>query len=125
VEIREYCDISLAMQIKIFEEKARKRYDKGDCCWKLRYRDYYPRERKRMHSKIVREPNFYYVPENFYVEAINFLIKGGYIKYIYGLLNSKLASFLFKQYYAGGGLVEDYYRYNKAFLENLLIPFIS
>lgn len=78
-----------------------------------------------MYSEIVRQPQFFYDTENFYVEATSFLMTGEKVKYICGLLNSTPVTFFFKNYYAGGGLGEDGYRYKKAFLENLPIPPIT
>ena len=41
------------------------------------------------------------------------------------MLNSQITAFLFKRFYAGGGLGESGYRYKKLFLENLPIPRIN
>jgi type II restriction/modification system DNA methylase subunit YeeA len=88
---------------------------------------YYPEfeKEKVVYSEIVRQPQFYYDTEKFYVEATSFLMTGESVKYICGLLNSKPTSFFFKKWYAGGGLGEEGYRYKKAFLENLPLPPIS
>jgi hypothetical protein len=50
---------------------------------------------------------------------------GKNLKYLIALLNSKPVTFFFKQFYAGGGLGEEGYRYKKAFLEQLPIPKIA
>jgi len=88
---------------------------------------YYPEfeKEKVVYSEIVRQPQFYFDRENFYVEATSFLMTGKNVKYICGLLNSKPVTFFFKQWYAGGGLGEEGYRYKKAFLENLPLPPIT
>lgn len=88
---------------------------------------YYPEfeKEKVVYSEIVRQPQFYFDNENFYVEATSFLMTGKYIKYICALLNAKPVAYFFKQWYAGGGLGEEGYRYKKAFLENLPIPPIT
>ncbi len=78
-----------------------------------------------MYSEIVRQPQFYFDTENFYVEATGFLMTGKNVKYICALLNSKLVTYFFKKWYAGGGLGEEGYRYKKAFLENLPLPPIT
>jgi site-specific DNA-methyltransferase (adenine-specific) len=77
---------------------------------------------KVVYSEIVREPQFYYDTEKFYVEATAFLMTGSHLRYLCGLLNSSPVEFFFKRYYAGGGLGEEGYRYKKAFLEKLPIP---
>ncbi len=118
---------ALMNHLKQFETKAKKRDDQGDYWWELRACAYYPEfeKEKVIYSEIVREPQFHYDNEKFYVEATSFLMTGEHIKYICGLLNSKSLSFFFKKYYAGGGLGKEGYRYKKAFLENLPIPPIT
>ena len=78
-----------------------------------------------MWQEIVREPSFAYDTNNFYCEATSFLMTGENVKYLIAILNSRPATFFFKQFYAGGGLGEEGYRYKKAFLEQLPIPKIS
>ena len=80
---------------------------------------------KIVYSEIVRQPQFYFDTEKFYVEATSFLMTGEGIKYICGLLNSKPVTYFFKKWYAGGGLGDKGYRYKKAFLKNLPIPPIT
>jgi hypothetical protein len=80
---------------------------------------------KVVYSEIVREPQFHYDTEKFFVEATAFLMTGSQTKYLCALLNSKPVAFFFKRYYAGGGLGEEGYRYKKAFLENLPIPTLT
>lgn len=77
---------------------------------------------KVVYSEIVSQPQFYFDKEKFYVEATSFLMTGKNVKYICGLLNSEPVTYFFKQWFAGGGLGEEGYRYKKAFLENLPIP---
>jgi type II restriction/modification system DNA methylase subunit YeeA len=118
---------SLMSHLKTFGAKAKKRDDQGDYWWELRACAYYPEfeKEKVVYSEIVRQPQFYYDIEKFYVEATSFLMTGNSIKYICGLLNSNPVSYFFKKWYAGGGLGEEGYRYKKAFLENLPLPPIT
>ena len=44
---------------------------------------------------------------------------GKYLEYLLLAFHSKLLTYAFKTFYAGGGLGETGYRYKKAFLENL------
>lgn len=103
------------------------RDDQGDYWWELRDCDYYDEfeKEKIVWQEIVREPSFAYDTKNFYCEATTFLMTGKNLKYLIGILNSKPATFFFKQFYAGGGLGESGYRYKKVFLERLPIPKIS
>ena len=118
---------SLMQHLKQFEAKAIKRDDQGDYWWELRHCAYYPEfeKEKVVYSEIVRQPQFFYDTERFYVEATSFLMTGECVKYICGLLNSSPVTYFFKNWYAGGGLGEEGYRYKKAFLENLPIPPIT
>ncbi|MFQ3574493.1 MAG: TaqI-like C-terminal specificity domain-containing protein, partial [Thermodesulfovibrionales bacterium] len=74
-----------------------------------------------MWQEIVRKPSFAYDINKVYCEATSFLMTGKYLKYLIAILNSKPVTFFFKQFYAGGGLGEEGYRYKKAFLEQLPI----
>ena len=47
---------------------------------------------------------------------------GSHLDYICHLLNSNLIAFIFKKFYAGGGLGEEGYRYKKQFIEKLPLP---
>jgi adenine-specific DNA-methyltransferase len=118
---------SLMNHLRPFETKARARDDQGDYWWELRPCAYYAEfeKEKVVYSEIVREPQFHYDTEQFFVEATAFLMTGSQTKYLCALLNSKPVAFFFKRYYAGGGLGEEGYRYKKAFLENLPIPPIT
>lgn len=110
-----------------FKDKAEQRQDMGDYWWELRacaYLDEFEKE-KIMYSEIVREQQFYYDKLNHYPEATSFIITGESLKYLISLLNSNFVTFIFKRFYAGGGLGESGYRYKKAFLENVPIPKIS
>jgi len=88
---------------------------------------YYPEfeKEKIVWQEIVREPSFTYDTNKMYCEATTFLMTGKSLKYLIAILNSKPATFFFKQFYAGGGLGESGYRYKKAFLEQLPIPPIT
>lgn len=113
------------------------RDDKGITPYNLRNCAYLPEfaKPKIVYSEIVREPQFYldngeFKFGYFYAEATSFILSGNKnfkssLEYLLGLLHSKLCTFAFKEFYAGGGLGESVYRYKKAFLENLPIPKIT
>ncbi|MCL0032891.1 hypothetical protein M1N06_03965 [Peptococcaceae bacterium] len=118
--------------IAFTNEKAKgkgllKRDDQGDYWWELRDCAYYPEfeKEKIVWQEIVREPSFAYDSGEFYCEATSFLMTGNNLKYLIAVLNSEPGTFFFKQFYAGGGLGEEGYRYKKAFLERLPIPLVS
>ncbi|WQZ77446.1 class I SAM-dependent DNA methyltransferase [Helicobacter pylori] len=108
------------------------RCDQGDTPYHLRncaYLEDFEKE-KIVYSEIVQEPRFYLDNGecklgHFYAEATSFILTGEHLRYLLGMLHSKLITFAFKTFYAGGGLGESGYRYKKAFIERLPIPKIT
>ncbi|KAA6500186.1 class I SAM-dependent DNA methyltransferase [Helicobacter pylori] len=108
------------------------RSDQGDTPYHLRncaYLEDFEKE-KIVYGEIVQEPRF--CLDNgecelgyFYAEATSFILTGEHLRYLLGMLHSKLITFAFKTFYAGGGLGESGYRYKKAFIERLPIPKIT
>ncbi|MCQ2939025.1 class I SAM-dependent DNA methyltransferase [Helicobacter pylori] len=108
------------------------RSDQGDTPYHLRncaYLEDFEKE-KIVYGEIVQEPRFYLDNGecelgHFYAEATSFILTGEHLHYLLGMLHSKLITFAFKTFYAGGGLGESGYRYKKAFIERLPIPQIT
>ncbi|EJC02012.1 eco57I restriction-modification methylase family protein [Helicobacter pylori Hp P-8b] len=108
------------------------RCDQGDTPYNLRncaYLEDFEKE-KIVYGEIVQEPRFYLDNGEcelggFYAEATSFILTGEHLHYLLGMLHSKLITFAFKTFYAGGGLGESGYRYKKAFIERLPIPQIT
>ncbi|WP_100968234.1 class I SAM-dependent DNA methyltransferase [Helicobacter pylori] len=108
------------------------RCDQGDTPYHLRncaYLEDFEKE-KIVYGEIVQEPRFYVDNGEcqsgyFYAEATSFILTGEHLRYLLGMLHSKLITFAFKTFYAGGGLGESGYRYKKAFIERLPIPKIT
>ncbi len=108
------------------------RSDQGDTPYNLRncaYLEDFEKE-KIVYGEIVQEPRFYLDNGEcelgyFYAEATSFILIGEHLRYLLGMLHSKLITFAFKTFYAGGGLGESGYRYKKAFIERLPIPKIT
>ncbi|MGN8519101.1 DUF7149 domain-containing protein [Helicobacter pylori] len=104
------------------------RSDQGDTPYHLRncaYLEDFEKE-KIVYGEIVQEPRFYLDNGEcklgyFYAEATSFILTGEHLHYLLGMLHSKLITFAFKTFYAGGGLGESGYRYKKAFIERLPI----
>ncbi len=97
--------------------------------WAASYYQEFEKE-KIVYGEIVQEPRFYLDNGEcglgyFYAEATSFILTGEYLRYLLGMLHSKLITFAFKTFYAGGGLGESGYRYKKAFIERLPIPQIT
>ncbi len=108
------------------------RSDQGDTPYHLRncaYLEDFEKE-KIVYGEIVQDPRFYLDNGEcelgyFYAEATSFILTGEHLRYLLGMLHSKLTTFAFKTFYAGGGLGESGYRYKKAFIERLPIPKIT
>ncbi|GAA7548222.1 class I SAM-dependent DNA methyltransferase [Helicobacter pylori] len=97
--------------------------------WAANYYQDFEKE-KIVYGEIVQEPRFYLDSGEcelgyFYAEATSFILTGEHLHYLLGMLHSKLITFAFKTFYAGGGLGESGYRYKKAFIERLPIPKIT
>ncbi len=97
--------------------------------WAANYLQDFEKE-KIVYGEIVQEPRFYLDNGEcelgyFYAEATSFILTGEHLCYLLGMLHSKLITFVFKTFYAGGGLGESGYRYKKAFIERLPIPQIT
>ncbi|WQU08604.1 class I SAM-dependent DNA methyltransferase [Helicobacter pylori] len=97
--------------------------------WAASYYQDFEKE-KIVYGEIVQEPRFYLDNGEcelgyFYAEATSFILTGEHLRYLLGMLHSKLITFTFKTFYAGGGLGESGYRYKKAFIERLHIPQIT
>ncbi|MGB1206838.1 MAG: DUF7149 domain-containing protein [Chitinophagales bacterium] len=106
-----------------FETAAKKRFDKGKHWTNLRNCAYLDKfsSPKIIFSEIVSEAQFYYDEKGYFPEATVFFISGKHLKYLTALLNSKVVTFLFKNFYMGGELVGKI-RYKKAFLEKVPLP---
>ncbi|WQT04510.1 class I SAM-dependent DNA methyltransferase [Helicobacter pylori] len=97
--------------------------------WAANYYQDFEKE-KIVYGEIVQEPRFYLDNGEcelgyFYAEATSFILTGEHLHYLLGMLHSKLITFAFKTFYAGGGLGGSGYRYKKAFIERLPIPKIT
>lgn len=57
-----------------------------------------------------------------HIEATAFILTGEKLAYLTAILNSKPATYFFKNFYSGGDLRGNTFRYKKAFLNNLPIP---
>lgn len=105
-------------------ERLRKRTDKGITPYNLRnmayMEDFY--KNKILYSEIVQTPQFCLDTKGEFIpEASAFLMTGDSLESLIMYLNSDIVAWIFKKFYAGGGLGEGY-RYKKAFLNKLPIP---
>ncbi len=125
INVEEYTAIK--RHLDEYWERLSKRSDKGVTPYNLRdcaYLQEFEKE-KIIYSEIVREPQFYFDDKKFFVEATAFIMTGEMVKMLTGIFNSKLFTYIFKKFYAGGGLGEDGYRYKKKFIVNVPVPLIT
>ena len=108
-----------------FQPALTNRSDQGKTPYNMRncaYLEEFNKE-KVVYSEIVQEPQFYLDTKGeYFAEATTFLMTGEKLRLVMAILHSKAGVYFFKNYYAGGGLGENGFRYKKAFLENLPIP---
>jgi len=116
---------SLKRHLDVFYNKLSSREDKGDTPYNLRscaYMDDFDKQ-KILYSEISQTPCFFlddgskFCPLN----TAYYLI-GDNMKLLVDYLNSQLSAWIFKKYYAGGGLGDSGYRYLKNTIVNLPIP---
>lgn len=75
---------------------------------------------KIVHSEMVQEPHFYFDKDGkFMVLNTCCYTSGEHLEYLTVLLNSNLLAFAFKRFYAGGGLGNTGFRYQRDYLINL------
>jgi adenine-specific DNA-methyltransferase len=80
---------------------------------------------KIVYAEIVYDSAFYFDANGYYPEATLFVLTGHSLRYLTAMLNSKLLTYAFKTFYAGGDLRGSTFRYKKVFLELLPVPSIS
>jgi len=76
-------------------------------------------------SELVTEPRFCYDTNAFYIDASVFFMVGEHVKYLAGFFNSKAGEFVFKRFYAGGGLGKSGYQYKKIYVVQVPVPSVS
>lgn len=109
-----------------FGDKFKNRGEQGENWYNLRNCAYLSvfEQPKIIYADIVQNlGRFYYDEQRYYTNDTAFIIYGKKnLKYLTGVLNSKVTSFAYKYFYAGLSLGEKGLRYKKEFLEKLPIP---
>lgn len=123
IDIKDYPAIK--KHLDQFLPQLTTRQDQGDTPYNLRncayMEDFF--KQKIIYSEIVKEPQFYLdLKGEFFPEATTFILAGEHLDFLYHALHTKIITYFFKTFYAGGGLGQKGYRYKKAYLENLPIP---
>ena len=89
---------SIAAHLELYKAKADKRWDKGDYWWELRSCDYYDvfEDAKIVYAEIATRGQFTIDTLHNYCDTTGFVINNC-SKYLVGLLNSRLMSFIFSK----------------------------
>jgi len=92
--------------LKLHETKLKKRVDVGDEWYNLRNCKYLPlfEKNKIVFTKASKQQSFAYDTNNYYLLNTSYFISGENLKYLLGVLNSKLINFAFKNFYQSGGI---------------------
>jgi type I restriction-modification system DNA methylase subunit len=110
-----------------FGDKFFNRYNQGTTPYNLRSCDYikFFFKPKITYSEIVKSPQFYLDEKNYIPEASCFFLVSQNQTFLKDYLNSEITGWIFKKFYAGGGLGNTGYRYKKKYFENLPTPVLK
>ncbi len=119
VDINDYPAIK--SHLDQYWDRLARRQDKGVTPYNLRNCAYLAEfeKEKIVWAEIVYDSAFYYDTSGVYPEATAFVLTGERTKYLTALLNSRLLTFGFRSFYAGGDLRGNTFRYKKSFMMNL------
>jgi hypothetical protein len=114
----------VASHLKHFSEKAQKRYDKGEYWWELRACDYYAEfeKTKIIYAEIAVKGQFTLDLGCYYSDTTSY-ITGSDSRYLLGILNSKLWTFLFSC--ISSEIRGGFYRWKRQYMEILPIRTID
>ncbi|MCC6026850.1 MAG: Eco57I restriction-modification methylase domain-containing protein, partial [Caldimicrobium sp.] len=101
------------------------RDDQGDYWWELRPCDYYSEfeKEKIMWQEMSLEPSFAYDDKKFYTNQTAYIMTGGNLKFLLGVLNSKISKWYMQN--LAYSLSEGAQRWIKQYVEQLPIPPIT
>lgn len=115
---------AIAVHLEPFKEKAEKRYDKGEYWWELRACDYYAEfeKPKIVYAEIAARGQFVF-DENKYFTDTTAYIMGSDSKYLLGIFNSRLWTFLFS--HVSSTIRGGFYRWKYQYMSPLPIRTIN
>ena len=102
-----------------------KRDDQGDYWWELRHCDYYSEfeKEKIVWQEMSHKPSFAYDDKKFYTNQTAYIMTGKNLKFILGLLNSKISKWYMQS--LAYSLSEGAQRWIKQYVEQIPIPPIT
>ncbi len=107
-----------------FYSDLEKRYDKGDTPYNLRNCAYLEdfEKPKIVWKEMGNLPAFTLDYKNYYANDTCRILTGEHLHYLIAIFNSKCWDFIFKKFYAGGGLGDEGFRYKSEFMLDTTIP---
>jgi len=96
----------LANHLIKYKDSAEKRDDKGDFWWELRACAYYSEfeKEKIVFTKASQTKSFAYDNSGFYLQNTSYILTGENLKFLLAILNSKLITYAFLNFYQSGGI---------------------
>jgi len=115
---------AVAAHLTQFSIAAQKRYDKGEYWWELRSCDYYEEfeKPKIIYAEIAINGQFALETQNSFSDTTTYIM-GSDSKYLLGILNSKLWTFLFSN--TSSEIRGGFYRWKRQYMTPLVIRSIS
>ena len=115
---------SIAKYLISFKKEAEKRTDHGDYWWELRACAYYSefQKAKIVFSEIANKGQFSIDEKNSFADMTNYIL-GTDSKYLLGILNSKLITFIFKN--ISSEIRGGYLRWKRQYVKNIPIRTID
>ncbi len=124
IDVKDY--LSIYKHLKSFGEKIKKRADQGENWWNLRACSYYNlfEQKKIIYPETtVRRSEFYYDEDGYYIDKTCFMITGENLKFLNGVLSSKLIEWYLESELRLLG--KRSIQYSKRFMEAVPIPQLS
>ncbi len=115
---------AISNHLEPFEEKGKKRYDKGDYWWELRSCDYYTdfEKTKIMFAEIATKGQFQLDENNHFSDTTSYIISTD-SKYLLAILNSNLTTFLFSK--LSSTIRGGFLRWKSQYVKNIPIKNIT
>ncbi|MEO7533960.1 MAG: TaqI-like C-terminal specificity domain-containing protein, partial [Ferruginibacter sp.] len=115
---------AVATYLKPFEEKGKKRYDQGDYWWELRSCDYYKEfiTPKIMYAEIATKGQFQLDYDGYFSDTTSYIMPTD-SRYLLGILNSTLVTFLFSK--ISSTIRGGFLRWKKQYVETIPIKIID
>ena len=122
IDINKYKAIKKHLDKFYFE--LEKRYDKGDTPYNLRNCAYLEdfEKPKIVWKEMGNLPAFTLDNKNYFTNDTCRILTGEHLHYLAAIFNSKCWDFIFKKFYAGGGLGDEGFRYKGEFMLDTTIP---